>query len=411
MISFDLTDEQRMLQQTARDFATSEVAPCAERIRKADGAIDPWQEVRPVFLRAADLGFTKLLLPEEHGGVGGSALDHVVVMEELGAADHGIASTYLNISATAPLIILHGGTEEQRAAWLPEIAKADDFVLASASSEPDVAGADSFCPSPDPRIGLKSTAARDGDDYVLNGAKSGFSTNAGAARGYFVMARTDLAKPARESTAMFFVPADTPGLTVGKRTRLSGWETACQAEVILEDVRIPADRRVGGEHSDAGMIFFRILPYLASGFAATFVGLARAAFDLAFAYAHERISWGQPIIEHQAVSLKLADMAVEIEAARLMVWRAAAAADAGDPQAGMLYAPAAKTMAVDTAIRCAERAMKILGSYGITQEYPAARMLNDAWIGDSCDGTRDVLRLNIVQAMRMAAAGGPPPGH
>lgn len=411
MIDFELSDEQRMLQQTARDFALSEIAPCAERIRQADGGIDPWQEVRPVFLRAAALGFTNLLIPEEHGGVGGSALDHALVMEELGAADHGIAATYLNISAVAPLIILHGGTEQQRAEWLPEIAAADDFVLASASSEPDVAGADSFCPSPDPAIGLKSTARRDGADYVINGAKSGFSTNAGAARGYFVMARTDLSLPARASTAMFFIPAHTPGLTVGKRTRLSGWETACQAEVVLEDVRVTADRRVGGEGSDAGLIFFRILPYLASGFAATFVGLARAAFDLAFAYAQERVSWGKPIIEHQAVALKLADMAVEIEAARLMVWRAAAAADSGDYRAGALYAPGAKTLAVDTAIRCAERAVKILGSYGITREYPAARMLNDAWIGDSCDGTRDMLRLNIVTAMRMAAAGGPPPGH
>jgi len=400
-----------MLQQTARDFAASQIAPCAERIRQAEGAIDPWDEVRPVFLRAAELGFTNLLIPEQHGGVGGSALDHAIVMEELGAADHAIASTYLNISTVAPLIILHGGTDEQRAAWLPEIAGADDFVLASASSEPDVAGADSFCPSPDPSIGLKSTAMRDGEHYVINGAKSGFSTNAGAARGYFVMARTDLSLPARASTAMFFIPADTPGLTVGKRTRLSGWETACQAEVVLEDVRVAADRRVGGEGSDAGQIFFRILPFLASGFAATFVGLARAAFDLAFAYAHERVSWGKPIIEHQAVALKLADMAVEIEAARLMVWRAAAGADSGDFRAGALYSPAAKTLAVDTAISCAEKAMKILGSYGITREYPAARMLNDAWIGDSCDGTRDMLRLNIITAMRMAAAGGPPPGH
>jgi len=411
VISFELSDEQRMLQQTARDFAASQIAPCAERIRQAEGAIDPWDEVRPVFLRAAELGFTNLLIPEQHGGVGGSALDHAIVMEELGAADHAIASTYLNISTVAPLIILHGGTDEQRAAWLPEIAGADDFVLASASSEPDVAGADSFCPSPDPSIGLKSTAMRDGEHYVINGAKSGFSTNAGAARGYFVMARTDLSLPARASTAMFFIPADTPGLTVGKRTRLSGWETACQAEVVLEDVRVAADRRVGGEGSDAGQIFFRILPFLASGFAATFVGLARAAFDLAFAYAHERVSWGKPIIEHQAVALKLADMAVEIEAARLMVWRAAAGADSGDFRAGALYSPAAKTLAVDTAISCAEKAMKILGSYGITREYPAARMLNDAWIGDSCDGTRDMLRLNIITAMRMAAAGGPPPGH
>ncbi len=412
MIDFELTEEQLMLQRTAREFSGEHIAPAAARIRnQAGGAGSPWDVVRPVFVRASELGFTNLLLPEEHGGVGGACLDHALVMEEFGAADHGIAATYFNISAVAPLIILHGGTAEQKAKWLPEIAAADDFVLASASSEPDVAGADSFCPLPDPKIGLRSTARREGDTYVLNGSKSGFSTNAGAARAYFVMARTDISLPARQSTAMFYVPAGTPGLTVGARTALNGWETACQAEVMLEDVRIPADHRVGGDESDAGLMFFRILPFLASGFAATFVGLARAALELALAYANERVSWGKPIIEHQAVALKLADMAVDVEAARLMVWRAAAAADRGDPRAGALYAPAAKTMAVDMAIACAERAVKILGSYGITKEYPAARLLNDAWIGDSCDGTRDMLRLNIVTAMRMMAGGGPPAGH
>lgn len=411
MIDFEPSGEQRMLRQTARDFATEQIAPAAASIRARNGAGSPWDEVRPVFARAAELGFTKLLIPEAFGGVGGSCLDHALVMEEFGAADHGIAASYLNVSAVAPLIILHGGTEDQKEAWLPEIAGAHDFVLASASSEPDVAGADSFCPDPDPRIGLKSTAMRDGGEYVLNGAKSGFSTNAGAARAYFIMARTDLSQPARASTAMFYVPADSPGLRVGRRTELAGWPTACQAEVTLEDVRIPADRRVGGDGSDAGMIFFRILPYLAAGFAATFVGLARAALDLAFSYAHERVSWGRPIVEHQAVALKLADMAADLEAARLMVWRAAAAADAGDPRAGMLYAPAAKTFAVDVAIRNAERAVKILGSYGVTREYGAAGLLNDAWIGDSCDGTRDVLRLNMVTAMRMAAGGGASLNH
>ena len=409
MIQFEPTQEQLMLQQTARDFARRRIAPVAEAVRRAGADVSPWDHLRPVFEEAAGLGFMRLLIPEEHGGIGASCLDHALVMEEFAAADHGFAATYCNISAAAPLIILNGGTPAQVRDWLPEIASASDFVLASASSEADVAGADSFCPSPDPAIGLKATARRDGDSFILNGTKSGFSTNAGAARAFFIMARTDTSKPARESTAMFFVHADTPGLSVGARTAIAGWPTATQAEVVLEDVRIAADRQVGGEGADAGQIFFRVLPYLASGLAATYVGLARAAHDVAFAYAQQRVSWGQPIIEHQAVALKLADMAVEVEAARLMVWRAAAAADSGDPRAAMLYAPAAKTMAVDTAISCASKAVEVLGSYGITQEYPAARLLADAWIGYSCDGTRDMLRLNIVQAMRMAASGGLPP--
>lgn len=411
MIEFEPTEQQCMLQETARRFADEHVTPAARKIRAQphnEGA--PWDVIRPIFAKGADLGLMRLLIPEQFGGLGGSCLDHVLIMEELGAADHGIASTYFNISAVAPLIILHGGTQQQRDEWLPAIAGADDYVLASASSEPDVAGADSFSPDPDPRIGLKSTAVRDGDIWRLNGAKSGFCTNAGAAKAYFVMARTSLDRPARGSTAMFMVPAGTPGLSIGKRTQLIGWDTSMEAEVLLDNVEIPVNHRVGGDDADAGEIFFRILPHLAAGFAATFVGLARTAFETAFAYAHERVSWGRPIIEHQAVALKLADMAVDLETARLLVWRLAAAADRGDPMAGALYAPAAKTHAVEVAIRNAQKAVKILGSYGVTREYPAGRLLTDAWIGDSCDGTHDMLRLNLVTALRMMRGQLAPPG-
>ncbi|MFN3590756.1 MAG: acyl-CoA dehydrogenase family protein, partial [Thermaurantiacus sp.] len=272
MPSFALSDEQRQLQETARAFAAGEIAPLAERIRaerrtKGDAAAPAWEHVAPVFRAAAGLGFLRLLIPEAHGGLGGTVFDHALVMEEFGAADHGIAASWFNVSTTAPVILEAGGSDAQKARWLGEIAAADDYVLASASSEPDVAGGDSFYPGNDPRIGLSARAVRDGEHWVLRGRKSGFSTNAGAARLYFVMARTALDGPARETTSMFLVPAGTPGLAMGSQTRLIGWDGAMQGEVILEDVRIPADHLVGGEGGNQALFFMKALPVIACGLA------------------------------------------------------------------------------------------------------------------------------------------------
>ncbi len=417
MVDFTLSDEQRMYQETARAFATEELRPVADKIRKRDPAKHtPWDLFKETFGKAADLGFTRLLIPEEYGGLGGTALDNAIIMEELGAGDLGLAASFLNVSMTAPVIILYGGNEEQRRRWLPEIAAAHDFVLASASSEPNVAGADSFCPFPDPAIGLKSTARRNGDHYVLNGAKAGFSTNAGAARAYFVMARTDLSLPAMQSTTMFFVPANSAGVTIGQKTELIGWKTAQHCEVFFDDVKVPVQNRIGEEGGNSALFFLNTVPYLASGMGAAYVGMARAAFEYAFEYAHHRKSWGQPIINHQAVQLRLAEMVADIEAARLMIWKLAASAGRGDPYTAGVLSPAAKTFAVDVAIGCAERAVQILGGYGVAEEYDAGRFLNDAWIGESCDGTRDMLRLGIINFLRMmrggpmGGPGSPPPG-
>ena len=239
---------------------------------------------------------------------------------------------------------------------------------------------------------------------MLNGTKAGFSTNAGAAKYYFIMARTDLTQPAFASTAMFYVPANTPGLRLGRKTELIGWKTAMHSEIVLDNVRVSADSLVGVEGDNMGMLFMQVLPYLASGLAAAYVGLARTAFEYAFDYAHQRVSWGKPIIEHQAVALKLADMAADVEAARLLVWKLAWAADRGDAEAAGILSPAAKTFAVDVAIRNAERAMQILGAYGVADEYDTGRMLADAWVGDSCDGTHDMLRLASINFLRMSRA-------
>lgn len=403
MVDFTLTDEQQMFQRTAREFAVKELRPVADAIRRLDrgSGQTPWDLFRPVFRSAAHLGLTRLLIPEEYGGLGGSCLDNVLIMEELGAADLGLAASFLNVSITSPIIIIKGGDEAQRRRWLPEIAAADDYVLASASSEPNVAGADSFCPIPDPAIGLKTTARRDGDHYVLNGTKAGFSTNAGAARAYFVMARTNPDLPGFMASSMFYVPADTPGLTVGKKTELIGWRTAQHAEVFLDEVRIPVENRIGAEGANLALFFLETIPVLASGLAAAYVGMARASFEYAWQYAHERVSWGQPIVNHQAVQLKLADMLADIESARLMVWRLAAAAGTGDPYAAGVLSPAAKTHAVRVAIRCAERTVQILGGYGVAADYEAGKFLTDAWVGEACDGTHDMLRISMVNSLRM----------
>tara|TARA_R110002110_G_scaffold205066_1_gene416757 strand:+ start:161341 stop:162663 length:1323 start_codon:yes stop_codon:yes gene_type:complete len=410
MVDFSLTEEQQMYQNTAREFAEKEIRPAGAAIMNRAPEQSPWDILKDTYAKGVELGFTKILIPEQYGGLGGTCMDNVLIMEEFGAADLGIAASYFNVSTTSPIIILKGGNEQQREKWLTALTSESDHVLASASSEPNVAGADSFCPSPDPKIGLRSTAKRDGDHYILNGSKAGFSTNAGAAKTFFVMARTDLNRPAFDSTSMFMVPADSPGLTLGAKNHLIGWKTAMHSEVFLDNVKVPEEYRIGAEGANGAIFFMQTIPYLAAGLAATYIGMARAALDVAYNYANERISWGQPIINHQAVQLKLADMVADLEAARMMVWKLAWAADNNDPQAAGIISPVAKTMAVDVAIRNAERAMKVMGSYGLSEDYPAGRFLNDAWVGDACDGTRDMLRLGIVNFLRMSRGDMPPPG-
>ena len=173
-----------------------------------------------------------------------------------------------------------------------------------------------------------------------------------------------------------------------------GWRTSRHSEIFLDDVRVPASRLLGAE--GMGVPIMSQLPQMPICLAACFVGLARAAYEYALAYAKDRKSGGQPIIQHQAVALKLADMYTELQTARLLVWDAAAAVDTDPMAAGTLRGPAAKTHAVDVAIRNAQRAVEILGGYGITTEYPVGRYLNDAWIGYACDFTRELLRLGMV---------------
>jgi alkylation response protein AidB-like acyl-CoA dehydrogenase len=395
MIDFSLTQEQLLLQKTAREFAESEIKPIAKIIDESnDPNIIPWDFCQGLFRKGADLGFTSLLLPQEYGGMGRKCIDLVLVQEELGVADVSIACSYFNLTASMSLFLTRAGTEEQRKRMLPSVSLSSPHLFSVAESEPNVASSDLFCPSPDPQIGMKTFASSDGDGYVLNGNKSGLITNAGIADAYFIMARTSLDKPMRESMSMFYVAADTPGLKFGKRTQMIGWKPSHHTEIYLDNVRVSAENLIGQE-GQAGALLM-LLPEVSIGLAASHVGLARAAYEYALNYAKQRVSWGRPIIEHQAVALKLADMMVNTQAARLMVWDAAIAADTDPQLAATVKAPAAKTFAVDVAIKNAQTAVEILGGSGITKEYQTGKFLNDAWIGYSCDFTREILRLGLV---------------
>ncbi len=396
MIELKLTEDQQLLQQTARDFARAEVAPVVERVlkqRATAGDADPWPACAAMFRKGWELGFTRLLLPESVGGGAGRMIDAAILLEELGAVDVAIAADLYALNMTVPLIVAAGGTPAQQAELLPLIA-AKPTVLSGALSEPNVAGSELFTQDPSPKMGIKTFAKRDGDHYVIRGNKSAFVTNCGIADHYFVLARTSLEKPLWESISVFFVPADTPGLKPGPRTRMTGWHTGHHAELYLEDVRVPASRLIGGE--GLGARIMGSLPQMPIGLAAAYVGLARAAYEYALDYAKKRVSMGVPIIQHQSVALKLAEMYADWHVARLAVWDAALDCDADPMRAATLKAPLAKTLAVDASIRNAEKAVQILGAYGITDEYPTARLLNDAWIGYSCDFTREMLRLGMV---------------
>ena len=396
MIDFQLDDEQQMMRDTARTFAAREMAPLVELAERESGGHVDRASYLAFFRAATEIGLHSMMLPVEYGGTGRSCLDNALVQEELGAVDVGLGSS-LGLTMTVPNMIVVGGTEDQKREWLSELVAADDHVLAGALNEPDVAGSELFCPVADPSLGIRTKARRDGGDYVITGAKAGWVTNGGIAKSYLVFARTASDGPAMATTSAFYVPADTPGLSTGPRTELLGMRSSWHGELFLDDVRVPASRRLGEEHRGLELMGAASAA-MAVGLAASFVGVARTAFDLALAYSNERMSWGQPIRRHQAVSLHLADAAVDLQTARLLVWDAAVAVDRNDPAAAWKVA-AAKTHAVDVAIANAERAVKLHGAAGVARGIGPEKLLRDAWTGYSCDFTKDVLRLALADAL------------
>ena len=324
------------------------------------------------------------MVPEKWGGAGMDALSYAVALEEIARA---CASTAVAMSVQSSLCaapILKEGTDDQRKRWLPDLA-AGRKIGCFALSEPE-AGSDAKA--------QRTRATRDGARWILNGTKN-FITNAPVADLAIVLATTDPAKGGRGITA-FLVPMDSPGLTLGPPDDKLGIRGAPSAQIFLADCAVGDDARLGPE-GDGFKIAMRALDGGRIGIAAQALGIARAAFEDAVRYARERKTFGQPIAEHQAIQFKLADMRTEIEAARMLLWRAAVKKDSGG--AYSTDASMAKLFASEVANRAAKEAVQIFGGYGYLRDFPAERHFRDAKITEIYEGTSEIQRLVIASAL------------
>ena len=377
-MNFELSPEQKMIRDTARDLATREILPQAAEIDRTHTF------PRKIFSRLGELGLLGIMVPEEWGGAGMDALSYAVALEEIARA---CASTAVAMSVQSSLVaapILKEGTDAQRARWLPDLA-AGRKIGCFALSEPE-AGSDAKA--------QRTRATRNGDRWVLNGTKN-FITNAPVADLAIVLATTDPAKGGRGITA-FLVPMESPGLTLGPPDDKLGIRGAPSAQVFLTDCAVGDDGRLGPE-GEGFKIAMRALDGGRIGIAAQALGIARAAFEDAVRYARERKTFGQPIAEHQAIQFKLADMRTEIEAARMLLWRAAVKKDSGG--AYSTDASMAKLFASEVANRAAKEAVQIFGGYGYLRDYPAERHFRDAKITEIYEGTSEIQRLVIASAL------------
>ena len=373
-ISFELTAEQRELKALAHEFAERELRPISREW-------DEREDCPPELLaKAATLGLTSHAIPAEYGGGGVSAVTSALVAEELSWGCAGLAAP---IGATLFPVrpLLRFGTEAQKERWLARLASEEGCLAAIAFTEPG-AGSDV--------AGLQSTARRDGDDYVLRGEKC-YVTNGGIAELTLVFAKLDGAITA------FLVEAGDPGVTAGRKELKLGLRASYTGSILFDDARIPAERLLGaeGEGFAIAMDFFM---HSRPQVAAEALGIARAAFEYATAYANERHAFGKPLIAKQGVSFKLADMAIQVEAARLLIWRAAAALDAGH-DAGLLGSYA-KAFAADAAMSVTTEAVQVLGGAGIMRDHPVEKWLRDAKVLQIVEGTSEIQRHVIVQYLR-----------
>jgi acyl-CoA dehydrogenase len=376
----DLTDEQREIQAVCRDFAAREIRPAAAAVDEADIEV-PWD----LWHQAAGLGLTSFMLPEELGGGGMTdCVTGCVVQEELSHGCAGIGNLITSNGFFAePVLAL--GDRAQRERWITPLTADRPPLTALAVTEPD-AGSDA--------ASIKTTARRSGDGYVISGQKAWIS-NAGQARFYVVFATVDPGSRSRGVTA-FVLEHDDPGLECGSPMRKMGQRAIPNAELFLQDVEVGADRRLGEE----GQGFRGLMETFDRSrvtLAASATGLARAALEYATTYARERVQFGKPIVEHQAVAFRLADMALRVDASRLLYLRAARMVDAG--RRATKEAAMAKLHASETAMFCAWAAVQTLGGWGYSREHPVEKWMRDAKLEEIEEGTSDIQRLVISRSL------------
>ncbi len=377
MIGFELTPEQKSLQQEANRFAREYILPLAGKLDR-DGSfpIDIMQ-------KAHGQGFLTPLIPLEYGGQGLGVLETCLVGEELAAADMGIyVSIFVSTLALYPIIKF--GTEEQKDRYLRPFC--EEFNLASYCLSEYQVGSDP--------ASMQTTALRDGDDYVVNGTKM-WITNGGFANLYLVFATTDRQKK-HKGIISLIVPAVLPGIRHGEPIDKMGQRASNTTAVTFKDVRVPKENLLGaeGEGFKKAMAALDITrPMIATGA----VGLSRTAMELAAKYAQQRVAFGVPIAQHQAIQFMLADMAIQIDAARLLVWRAAAAADQGVRNSR--EAAIAKAFAADVAMHVTTDAVQIYGAMGYTKWHPVEKLFRDAKVIQIYEGSAQIMRRIIAREM------------
>jgi len=376
-MDFELTEDQRAVQDAARRFGIEKLAPYAAE----------WDETEhfpvDVLRAAAELGFAGIYVKGDVGGSEMTRLDAAIIFEELSAGCTSTAA-FLSIHNMASWMIDRFGGETQRKRFLPDLVSMKK-IASYCLTEPG-AGSDA--------ASLRTRAVKDGDHYVLNGAKA-FISGAGTSEVYVCMVRTGEDGP--KGISCLVVEKGTPGLSFGKKERKMGWNSQPTAQVIFEDCHVPVANRIGAEGEG-----FRIAMMGLDGgrinIGACSVGTARAALDEAKAYAHDRKQFGRPISDFQASQFKLADMATELEASRLMIRNAASALDRRDPQATMLCAMA-KRFASDMGFKIANDALQLHGGYGYLKDFPAERHVRDLRVHQILEGTNEIMRVIIAREM------------
>ncbi|HDR7711808.1 acyl-CoA dehydrogenase AcdA [Bacillus cereus] len=375
---FKLSEEHEMIRKMVRDFAKNEVAPTAAE-RDEEERFD-----RELFEQMAELGLTGIPWPEEYGGIGSDYLAYVIAIEELSRV---CASTGVTLSAHTSLAgwpIFKFGTEEQKQKFLRPMAEGKK-IGAYGLTEPG-SGSDAG--------GMKTIAKRDGDHYILNGSKI-FITNGGIADIYVVFALTDPESKQR-GTSAFIVESDTPGFSVGKKESKLGIRSSPTTEIMFEDCRIPVENLLG-EEGQGFKVAMQTLDGGRNGIAAQAVGIAQGALDASVEYARERHQFGKPIAAQQGIGFKLADMATDVEAARLLTYQAAWLESEGLPYGK--ESAMSKVFAGDTAMRVTTEAVQVFGGYGYTKDYPVERYMRDAKITQIYEGTQEIQRLVISRML------------
>ncbi len=374
-MDFSLTEEQREIRTLARDFAQAEIEPHA-----AD-----WDREhrfpRDLYGKLAELGLMGVCVPEEYGGAGADFLSYILVLEELSRADAGVGVTVAVHTSACTLPILTFGTDEQRARFVPPLARGEG-IGAFALTEPE-AGSDAGS--------IRTRAEPDGHGWRINGTKQ-WITNGSYASTFLVFARTDVDTEGARGVSAFLLDADH--VTVTREEEKLGLNSSSTVDLVIDGPRIGRDRLLH-EENKGFRVAMSTLDGGRIGIAAQALGIAQAAYDVARAYAKERRSFGKRIAEHQAIQWKLADMSTEIDAARLLAYRAAWLKERGEPhtEAGAK----AKLFASEMARRQTAEAIQILGGYGYTKEFPVERYYRDAKVTEIYEGTSEIQRIVIAR--------------